>query len=272
MASSSLTSLQSNRAFFINSALAFAAAVLLTAALHETGHGLAAQALGFSPKIYAFYEDNPTGTPMQNLLILAAGPCTSLVLGLIFLLWLRRGIPRYTFPRLFLFWMAWGGIVEFVNYIIVTPVLRGGDTWAIADILQAPLWTRWAWCAMGIVAILRLAPIAKESMFAVAPQGVELDSRRAQRRYVMGGFYLPLLVGVVLLAPAGIGGKASIVMLGLFSALGNIDIIAATLYRRPDPPAVHGIDAALRIEPLAIGAYLVMVTLYVFVLSHGLPV
>lgn len=272
MASFSPTSVPFNRAFFINSALAFAAAVLLTAALHETGHGLVAQTLGFSSKIYAFYEDNPTGTPLQNLFILAAGPCTSLVLGLIFLLWLRRGTPRYTFPRLFLFWMAWCGIVLFVNYIIVTPVLRGGDTSAIADILQAPLWTRWAWCAIGIIAILRLAPIAKESMFAVAPVGVELNSWRAQRGYVMRGFYLPLLLGVVLLAPAGIGGKLSIVMLGLFSALGNIDIIAATLYRRPDPPTMHGIDAAVRIEPLAIGAYLVMVALYVCVFSRGLPV
>ena len=260
------------RAFWVNSALAYATAVLLTSALHEAGHGLMAQSLGFSPKIYAFYEDNPSGTPVQNLLILAAGPLTSLLLGIVFLLWLRRGTPRYTFPRLLLFWMAWSGITSFVNYVIVTPLMRGGDTWAIADILQAPLWTRWAWCAIGIVAIIRLAPVAKDSMFAVAPQNTPLDSRRDQRRYVMGGFYLPLLAGVVLLAPAGIGGKWSIVMLGLLAAIGNIDIIAATLYRRPDPPTVHGIDAPLRIDPLAIGAYLIMVGLYVFVFSRGMPV
>jgi len=260
------------RAFFINSALASATAGLLTAALHETGHGLMAQILGFSPKIYAFYEDNPTGTPMQNLLILAAGPLTSLLLGVIFLLWLRRGTPRYSFPRLFLFWMAWSGIVLFVNYLIVTPLMRAGDTWAIADILQAPLWTRWAWCAIGIVAIIRLAPTAKESMFAVAPQSTQLDSRPEQRRYVMGGFYLPLLAGVVLQAPAGIGGNPAIVMLGLLSAIGNIDIIAVTLYRRPDPPTVHGIDARLRIDPFAIGTYLVMVALYVLVFARGMPI
>jgi len=259
-------------AFGINSAFAYATAELLTSALHETGHGLMAQSLGFSPKIYAFYEDNPTGSAVQNLLILAAGPVTSLLLGVIFLLWLRRGTPRYTFPRLFLFWMAWSGILLFVNYLIVTPLMRGGDTWAIVDILQAPVWTRWAWCAIGIVAIVRLAPIAKESMFAVAPQNTQLDSAREQRRYVMGGFYLPLFAGVVLLAPAGIGGNPSIVMLGLLASIGNIDIIAATLYRRPDPPTMHGLDATLRIDPLAIGAYLVMVALYVFVFSRGMPV
>ncbi len=228
--------------------------------------------LGFSPKIYAFYEDNPTGTPLQSLIILAAGPCTSLLLGAIFLLWLRRGVPRYTLPRLFLFWMAWSGIVLFVNYLIVTPLLRGGDTSAFLDILNAPLWTRWAWCAIGIVAIVRLAPVAKEAMFAIAPQGVELDSWRAQRSYVMGGFYLPLIGGVALLVPAGIGGNPAIVALGIFAAFGNIDIIAATLYRRLEPPRRHGVDTSLRLEPFALGAYLAMVALYVFVFSHGMPV
>ena len=246
--------------------------MLLTAALHEAGHGLAAQSLGFSPKIYAFYEDNPTGTPVQNLIILAAGPCASLILGVVFLLWLRRSAARYTFPRLLLFWMAWCGIVLFVNYLIVTPVMHASDTWAIARILEAPAWVPWAWCAIGIVAILRLGPLAKQSMFAVAPSSVAINSWRDQRRYVMGGFYLPLLAGVVLLIPAGIGGNPSIVGLGLLSAVGNIDIVAATLYRRPDPPTQHGVDASVRLEPLAIGLYAAIVALYVFVFSHGLPV
>ncbi len=94
----------------------------------------------------------------------------------------------------------------------------------------------------------------------------------AQRAYVMRGFYLPLIAGVALLAPAGIGGNLSIVALGLLAAFGNIDIIAATLYRRPDPPREHGVDARLRLEPAAIGAYLAMVALYVFVFSRGMPV
>ncbi len=61
------------RALFVNSALAFASAELLTAALHESGHGLAAQFFGFSPHIYAFYENNPSGDACETLTILAAG-------------------------------------------------------------------------------------------------------------------------------------------------------------------------------------------------------
>ena len=62
------------RTLSINSALAFASAELVTAALHEAGHGLAAQAFGFSPHIYAFYENNPSGNARETLTILAAGP------------------------------------------------------------------------------------------------------------------------------------------------------------------------------------------------------
>jgi len=264
--------LPSSRAFFVNSALAFAAAQLLSAALHETGHGLAAQMLGFSPKIYGFYEDNPTGTPGQSLIILAAGPCTSLVLGCLFLLWFRRGEPRYTFGRLFLFWMAWVGIMSFVNYVLVTPWLTAGDTAKIADILNWPTWFRYALTAASVVAVVLVASPAARDMFAVTPQTFPLATHAERRRVILRGFYLPLIAGVVLLAPAGIGGNPAAVLLGMFGAFGSIDVIAAAFRTNPAPWPSRGPDGPLRIEPAAIAAYVVMVAAYVFVCSHGLPV
>ena len=260
-------------ALFVNSALAFAFCELSTAALHETGHGLMAQALGFSPKIYAFFEDNPTGTIHQNLAILAAGPIASLILGLLFRAWYRSTPAGYTFGRLMLFWMAWLGIMQFVNYIIVTPWLTAGDTAQIADLLHAPVWVRYVVSAIGWIVLFPLTKPAAHDMLALAPQGTMLDTPRDRRRFILGGFYLPLFLGTALTAPGGVGGRPMIVLYGMLATIGNIDIIALSLFRMGDMFALtRGQEAPLRIEPNAIVLYVIIVAFYILVLPHGLPV
>jgi hypothetical protein len=263
----------SKAALFVNSALAFAFAELLTAALHETGHGLMAQALGFSPKIYAFYEDNPTGTVHQSLAILAAGPIASLILGLLFRAWFRSGEPRYSLGRLLLFWMAWLGIMQFVNYLIVTPWLTAGDTAQIADLLHVPVWGRYLVSAFGLGVLIILTRPAAHDMLCLAPASEALDTPRDRRRFIIRSFYLPLFAGTVLTAPGGIGGLPTIVFYGMLGTIGNIDVIAFSLFRTGDEfERKRTPGEALRIEPVAIVLYLIMVALYVFVLARGLPV
>jgi hypothetical protein len=261
------------KAISINSAFAFATAMLVTAALHEMGHGLAAQALGFAPKIYGFYENNPTGTPAQSLIVLAAGPLASLLLGVVFMAWYRRATPRYGYGRLLLFWFAWLGIMLFVNYLIVTPFMAPGDTAQIADILHWPLAARYAVSLAGVAMLIALLRPAAEAMFALAPASISLESGRNRRRFIMRGFYLPLLAGVVLTAPAGIGTNPFYVFLGLMGTLGNIDLIAMSLFRaRAANVPVRSPGARMRIEPLAIVLWAAVVAFYVAFLPHGLPV
>ena len=260
-------------ALFVNSALAFAFAELLTAALHETGHGLMAQALGFSPKIYAFYEDNPTGTIHQSLAILAAGPIASLILGLFFRAWYRSGKPRYSLGRLLLFWMSWLGIMQFVNYLIVTPWLTAGDTAHIADLLNVPVWGRYLVSAVGWAVVVLLTRPAARDMLSLAPESESLDTPRARRRFIVRSFYLPLFAGTLLTALGGIGGLPMIVVYGMLGTIGNIDIIAFSLFRTGDefvPKREPG--EPLRIESVAVVLYLIMLALYIFVFARGLPV
>ena len=261
-------------AFFVNSTLAFACAQLLGSALHEAGHGIAAQLLGFSPRIYAFFEDNPTGTPAQTLLILAAGPVTSLVLGAAFFAWYRLSKPHYTFGRLLLFWLAVLSGMTFVNYLIVTPFLAAGDTAQFADILGWPVLARYAVAAVGVLFVLALSRPAATAMLGVAPASIETDSVGARRRFILHGFYLPLLAGLVLTAVAGIGGRPINVFYGLLGTLGNIDIVVAALYARVAEPSegARSPDAPLRIAPAGIALYLALVATYIFAFSRGVPV
>jgi len=261
-------------AFFVNSALAFAAAQLLTAALHEAGHGIAAQILGFAPHIYAFYEDNPTGDARQTLIVLAAGPLASLLLGAFFWLWYRRQKPRYSFGRLLLLWMALMGVTTFVNYLIVTPWLADGDTAQFADVLGWPVLARYAMTAAGLVLLAALARPAASAIFCVAPRTIDVDSPRARRRFIMTGFYFPLVAGIALTAVAGIGGRPLNVFYGLLATLGTIDIVVAALYARgvTPPQNERDPDAPLRVEPAAVVLYVALVLLYVFAFSRGVPV
>jgi hypothetical protein len=261
-------------AFGINSALAFACAELMTAALHEAGHGLVAQRLGFSPHIYAFYERNPDGTAAQHLMILAAGPLTSLVLGTLFLIAFARGRAHYSFPRLLLLWLGWLGVLEFVNYLIVTPWLPAGDTAQIAKILGWSMLERYCLAALGIALVFLLARRAAATMLAVAPQQFALGSPVERRRYVRNGFFLPLLAGVALTALGGLGSSPSYVALGLLGTLGNIDIVSAAVGASTGAPPARerAEDAPLRIEPLAVGLFAALVILYVTVFSRGMPI
>jgi hypothetical protein len=263
----------SKAAFSINSALAFASAELMTIAFHETGHGLVAQALGFSPRIYAFYENNPTGTAHQSLLILAGGPLASLVLGLLFLFWYRKGQARYDFGLLLLFWLAWLGIMEFVNYLIVTPWLNAGDTAQIADLLLWSLPARYGVAIAGIIMLLLLTGPAARDMFALAPEDVPLDVPADRRRFIIRGFYLPLIAGTALTALGGIGGPLAITGIGMLGTFGNIDLVAFSLFRVAGAAVKPRTGVApLRVEPIAVLLYVALVAVYVFVISRGLPV
>jgi hypothetical protein len=263
-----------DRAAFVNSAVAFASAELITAALHEVGHGLAAQALGFSPHVYAFYENNPSGDARQTLTILAAGPLTSLLLGAFFWSWYRRSTPRYSYGRLILLWLALVGVTEFVNYLIVTPWLTAGDTARIADTLRWGILARYGVTAIGIALLVILGRPAANAMLALAPHGEALDSSQARRRYLVRMFYLPLLAGVALTALAGIGSRPFYVFYGLLGTFGSLDIVVAARYADGVPPDEdeRGTDAPVRIETAGIALYAALVVVYASALSRGVPI
>ncbi len=164
--------------------------------------------------------------------------------------------------------------MEFVNYLIVTPWLGAGDTAQFADILGLPVAARYGVALVGVVLLVALARPAATAIVAVAPATVALASPRDRRRFIISGFYLPLLAGVALTAVAGIGTQPIFVLYGLLGTLGNIDIVAASLYAAGSAPvsAVRKADAQLRIEPDAILLYGVLVFVYILAFSRGVPV
>ncbi len=259
---------------FANAALAFASATMLTVVIHEASHGLVAQALGFSPKIYPFFENNPTGTPLQNVLIAAGGPVGSLLTGILFAWLYLRGPARYSFWRVLLCWLAFLGIIEFVNYLIVTPWLAAGDTAVICDRLGLGIVPRYALAALGIALLIALGGWAARMTYAVAPASVVLDDRRERVRYILRHFYVPAFAGLALVALASIDGQPLYVLYGLLGAFGSTDIVGVALgsARRPPLRRAQGDDAPMRVAPAAVALYVLLLGFYAVVLVHGVPV
>jgi len=261
-------------ALAVNSGLAFACATLIAAALHEASHGLVAQALGFAPKIYAFVEDNPHGTALQDILILAGGPVGSLVLGVVFAWLYSRGRAGYSFGRFLLCWLAFCCITEFVNYLIITPWLTAGDTAVIADRLGWGLAPRYVVAVVGIVLLLAMRGWAARMMYAVAPPSSALDTPRERRDYIVFAFYLPAFVGLSLVALAGLGAPPIYVFYGTLAAFGSIDVVGVAMgaVRSPLQGTKQGGSARVRVEPLGIALYIALFLFYVFALTRGVGV
>lgn len=260
----------------LNAALVAATAQLLAATLHETGHGLVAQTLGFSPKIYAFYENNPSGTKLQDVLILSGGPLASLIVGLLFFVAFYRLRKRDGFGGHLLLWLAILCVMAFVNYLIVTPWLAAGDTARLADIFGLGTAARYGVMLAGVAMLFLLARPAARAMLAASPPDVPLESAFQRKRYVRTYFYFPLLFSLPFIALAGIGGHPQTVGYGLLGSLGNIDIVAVALGTAGSLAAGANPSerraASLGVEPARIVLYVAVTLFYILALSRGVPV
>jgi len=253
-------------------ALAFATAELVVVFFHECCHAIAARALGFFPSVYAFYENNPSGTPFQDIVIAAAGPLGSFVSGILIFVLARRQ-RGYSYVHLLVFWLGVLGVTEFINYLIVTPWLTGGDTGLIAERLGLPVYARYlvslaGWLLLGLFG----AAVARAALH-IAPSGVALSAPYERKRYLRRMLLLPYLLGLVLYAPAAIGTKPFFVLLGFLGTAGTAGVLQSAVFaanraRETDRPKA----APPKVEPPAVVAYLGCVVFYVTVLAHGLPI
>lgn len=92
------------------------------------------------------------------VLIAAAGPLVSLAQGLGLLSWVWRRRPGGCWG---LFWLFAGvfGLINFLGYLMIAPLVSGGDTGQIAALLHEPAWLQWA--VAGLAAGLLAAVIGR---------------------------------------------------------------------------------------------------------------
>jgi hypothetical protein len=231
-----------------------------------------AKALSASPTISAFAEQNTNVSAHHEVLILLCGPLTTLAIGLLFLAVFKAQRAHYSFSRLLFFWLAWTAIMNFVNYLIVTPWLKAGDTAQIVSLTRAPAYTSYAIASVGILLLIGLARTSANSMLAVAPEELRLTARPERARYFRRGFLYPVAAGTALLTPLLLASQPDNTRLGLLGAIGIVDIVSVGIRavgarREPAGPEQ---DDPIRISGPGIMLLIALVALYAFILSPGL--
>ena len=127
--------------------LLYIAAYLLTIVLHEVGHATMALALGDHPVLYntSVQNTNQQLSSRAHVLIAAAGPLLSLLQGVVLLLLVRRG--RGAGPSaLFWLYMSVFGLINFFGYLMIAPLVKGGDTGQVVARLHVPAAMQWGCC------------------------------------------------------------------------------------------------------------------------------
>ena len=143
----------------INSAIAFALALLVMITLHELAHGVVAVGFGFRPVIHASTETDPATAVGTQVTILLAGPVWSLISGLVVLA-LPQVSARHAFWRLAVLWFGLVSVQEFSGYLVVGAFTNVGDIGTVYKLLDTPLWIKIIVLLIGVALMYLTARVA----------------------------------------------------------------------------------------------------------------
>jgi hypothetical protein len=176
------------RTLTANATLSYVIAAIVNSLAHESAHAVAALALGLTPTISPFsVETAEQPTDHQQIIVAAAGPVFSLVMGLVLMVVARswgRGVVR-----LFWMWLPFMGVMNFVGYCFIAPFAHAGDTGQVLALLRVPGPVFFVVAAVGVGGQFLLA-----RRFAVEVKRYAVD-QPAERRLA----YFPWLIGTPIL-------------------------------------------------------------------------
>lgn len=144
------------RSLTLNAICLYIAAYLLTVMLHEVGHAIMSWVLGGQPILYntSVENTNKALSDMARVLIAAAGPVLSLLQGALLLAVMRRSRVEGPWG---LFWLYMGvfGMVNFLGYLMIAPLVTGGDTGQIVALLHIPVWVQWPTAGLALLLLMQ---------------------------------------------------------------------------------------------------------------------
>lgn len=188
-------------ALAIDSILLLLSATLIATLLHEGAHYITALSFGLKAEMhhnYVLVENYDT--LRQQILVAAAGPLFSLIIGLISLL-IAALIRPWTLTKLFFNWLGIIGFLGFFGYMMIAPVVHTGDTgfvlqaWGIPESLQILM-------ALLSIAIFILFLYKMAPQFAAYKSAGIFDKRQTANQLFKFPIYVLVVCGTLLNLPA----------------------------------------------------------------------
>ena len=136
----------------------YVAAYLLTIMVHELGHAFTSWSLGGHPVLHNTSVDtlNQAALPVATLVrITAAGPLVSLGQGML-LLWYAHRTRATGAAALFGLYLGVFGVINFLGYLMISPLVPGGDTGQLVALLHVPVIAQWVAAVLALVLLMRI--------------------------------------------------------------------------------------------------------------------
>lgn len=208
--------------------LLYIAAYLLTIVLHEVAHATMALALGDHPILYntSVQTTSPRLSNAAHVLIAAAGPVLSLVQGLGLLPLVRRSRGTGA-GSLFWLYMSVFGLINFFGYLMIAPLVAGGDTGQIVARLHVPVAAQWVVATGGLLCLSLL--IGSTAPLFLRHLPTEVQAAPAARTNGMRALLLwPWLVGSVVLVLLALPAPQLVIVANMFMS----PMVLSRAYRR----------------------------------------
>lgn len=188
-----------NNYLLLNSSLMFVSATLWQQCIHELAHFLTAYYVG-SPQviIYHNYVDHSSEnlSSSENILIAAAGPIMSLILGIIFHFICYR-IKRRDWTFQFLLYLSVFGYINFGGYLMIAPFFVYGDTGFVFNQLGFSPISVYLFSATGILFLFFIIKFMSP-FFSQMANYETIMNHKEKNIFLKNTVIFPLFIGIIL--------------------------------------------------------------------------
>ncbi len=160
------------------------------------------------PGVHAtLYHNNHdwTGHDPRVELLQGTGAIADLIVGLVFAGLLagsaRRSMPTSTTWRLFLFWMAFQGLYQFLSQMVIGTILPQNDVGRALTYLGFGSGAKWAAGLLALAAMIGVGIWLMRKAIALIATASETASGIARLGFIFRAVTLPALLSVLLLIP-----------------------------------------------------------------------
>jgi hypothetical protein len=156
------------------------------------------------PGVHAtLYHNNHdwTGSNPVVELLQGTGAVADLAVGLVFSALLARAAPRSGTTRLFLFWMAFQGLYQFLSQMVIGTILPQNDVGRALGYLGFSNGVKWATGLLALAAMIAAGIWLMRKAIALIATAGETASAGARLGFIFRAVTLPALASVLLLIP-----------------------------------------------------------------------
>jgi hypothetical protein len=159
---------------------------------------------GLKPTLFHNNHDWTGENPLAEL-FQGTGALATVIVGLIFVLWMTRRVPRALGLRLFVVWMALLGLLEALPQVLIGTVVPQNDVGRAMTYLQMSAAAKIGASLAALVAMALACGLTAPVFLSLVP-GADTQGPRGRARAMLRYAVLPALAAVALIVPFRVPG------------------------------------------------------------------